>query len=145
MEEQWLGYFNRIQLATKKNGSWNSNSQKMSDENQTVSRDGALFIKTSPKKSVYHLTTSVNRCGYDDAKAPCPSMRMETGIWEMKKIRKIILRPPCITFISIVVVVDVGLVRTALIDDRVQDKKRKERECHAIMMTPKRTCRCSLL
>jgi hypothetical protein len=31
----------------------------------------------------------------------------------------------------------VGLVRTALIDDRVQDKKRKERECHAIMMTPK--------
>jgi hypothetical protein len=39
----------------------------------------------------------------------------------------------------------VGLVRTALIDDRVQGKKRKEPECHSIMVTPKRTCRNSLL
>jgi DNA gyrase/topoisomerase IV subunit A len=49
------------------------------------------------------------------------------------------------SLISIVEGFLLALVRTALIDDRVQDKKRKERECHAIMMTPKRTCRCSLL
>mmetsp|Transcript_7233 Transcript_7233/g.16999 ORF Transcript_7233/g.16999 Transcript_7233/m.16999 type:complete len:83 (+) Transcript_7233:1707-1955(+) len=50
-------------IATKKNGSWNNTSQKIKHENQAISTDGAFFINASPKRSLYHATTSVNAFG----------------------------------------------------------------------------------